>query len=437
MHFNIITLFPELYHTFFSVSIVKRAIEHNKINFTPVNIYDFCDPKKRIDSPVVGGAEGMLLGVNIIEKCFESVQKNYEKKPLTIFFSPQGTVLNQALLKEVYNKAIKDHDAVITTFASRYEGHDKRAEEYYADYVISIGDFVSMGGDLPAMIFIESLLRLHPTILGNDQSALNDSFEKNTLDCDHYANPDEWKEKSIPSILKSGNHKKIKEWRYNNSLKKTLFNRFDWWRNQSITIEEKKSAQKIIPSHYVALLHNDVMLPSGEAGESSVTITDIHDISRSARTYGLKGYYVVTRLKAQKNIVDEFLNFWHEEDKKKSQVNNRFFALENTYCMSELEDVINDIKQKEKKDPLVIVTSSRRDNNHENMISFNDQKRLWILERPVLFVLGTAHGISPEVMKKIEYRLIPLEGIEEFNFLSVRSAAAVLFDRWFGLTRRV
>ena len=430
MKFFINSLFPDLYNAFLKTSIVGKSIEKNIVSVELLNLLEIAG-KERIDAPIVGHGSGMILKPEVIENSYNIILEKVQKKPFTIFFSPHGKKLNQNLLKDIFKK-VSDSSQSIVLYSGRYEGFDARVEEEYADEIISIGDFVLMGGDLPAMVFLESFLRLIPNVIGKSESVENDSFYNHLVDSPHYGNPDVWKDKKIPEVLKSGNHQKIIDWRENESLKRTLIGHFDWWRKNVKKQEDKNKAKKIIPNHYSVLLHNDVMMPDGRVSESSVTSIDIHDIARSSATYGIKKYFIVTRIEAQKKLVEIFLNFWQngygiEMNKNRSE------AIENVVCVSELCEVIDEIKKIENKDPICIVTSSRREIPHERMITYFDQEKIWSLNRPVIFIFGTAHGISPQLMNKIDFRLLPIEGINEFNFLSVRSAAAIIFDRWLGI----
>ncbi len=429
MKLSIATLFPNVFDEFLKTSLIGKSIKNKIIEIDKINMLEIAG-KDRIDTPIAGHGSGMIIKAEIIEKIIEQTKKK-EGNPFTIFFSPHGKKLDQKKLHEIYEK-VNENKKNILLISGRYEGIDARAEDEYADEIISIGDYVLMGGDLPAMIFIESFCRLIPGIVGNEESVKNDSFESPLVDSPHFRNPDTWKNKKIPEILKSGDHKKIEDWRRKESIKRTANENFDWWRKNKTSQKDRTEFLKSIPNHYCALLHNDVMMPDGKTGESSVTSIDIHDIARSSATYGIKHYFLVTRLEAQQKIIDKFLNFWHETGDLINE--NRSFALKNVSWKCELKEVIEKItKENNGIAPICIATSSRREIPHKNMISFFDQGKIWKLNRPVLFIFGTAHGISPKIMEKIEFRLHPIEGMEEFNFLSVRSAAAIIFDRWFGI----
>jgi tRNA (guanine37-N1)-methyltransferase len=429
MNIFISTLFPDLYTQFFSTSIIKKAIGEKKIAVTVENMFSLVAPKERIDSEIVGHGAGMLLGAPIIEKVYNKVEQSSQQKPFTIFFSPHGKKLNQNLLQDIYNRIFQKP---LLLFSGRYEGFDVRAEEFYADEIISIGDYVLFGGDLPIMVFLEGLLRLVPHVISNKESVESDSFVGPFLDHPHYALPDVWKDKKIPPILKSGNHKKIQEWRLFESIKRTVKTNWHWLSQHRLTSSQKKIVKDVIPNHYCVLLHNDVMLPNNIVGTSSVTSIDIHDIARSGTTYGIKKYFIVTRIVSQQKLVEKFLSFWQSEDKLKIN-QSRAFALKDVFLKSELSDVIKEITNLEGIAPLTLVTSCRRNIDHKNLITYFDKNEIWTQQRPVLFIFGTSHGIDPLLIETFDYKLLPIEGLEEFNFLSVRSAAAIVFDRWLGL----
>ncbi len=430
MKITIASLFPSLYSEFWNTSILGRAIKNGICDIRMLNMFDFVEQKKRIDSTLVGHGDGMLIGAEVVERVYDAAVSQESKKPYTIFFSPHGKKLDQDRLKDLYH-VISNQERDLLLFAGRYEGFDARAEEYYADEILSIGDYVLTGGDLPIMVFLEGLLRLIPGVVGKPGSVENDSFSGTFLDCPHYANPSMWKGKMIPDVLKSGNHALVNEWRERQAINRSICENWEWVRRHVHEKLEKQKIKEALPHHYCVLLHNDVMMPNNCSGTSSVTSIDIHDIARSGATYGIKKYFIVTRLEAQQKIVEKFLSFWHNEDSNKINA-SRAFALKNVSVVSELSDVLQIIENEEGKKPITVVTSSRKHISHHAMISYHDQGEVWKQGRPVVFIFGTAHGIDPELMNTFDYRLLPIEGLEEFNFLSVRSAVAVIFDRWFG-----
>ena len=146
----------------------------------------------------------------------------------------------------------------------------------------------------------------------------------------------------------------------------------------------------------------------------------------------------MTRLHKQQNIVAHFLDFWEKEEGESLRrvAYSRKQALKNVQLEGELCDVISEIEKKEGQRPIIIATSGKTSSQHERLITFHSQEDVWRLKRPILFLFGTAHGLSSSVIEQCDFRLIPIEGLTDFNFLSVRSAVAVIFDRWFGCNKK-
>ena len=310
----------------------------------------------------------------------------------------------------------------------RYEGIDERVEEYYADKVISIGDYVLMGGDLPAQVFLEGLLRLLPGIVGKEESVKHESFSGPFLDFPVYGKPIEWQDMKVPEVLLSGDHKKIASWRQNQASKKKIQKRFDWFSQSPTTKEERELAVKYIPPHYIAMMHTDVMIKGGRIGETSVTSLDIHDTARSAATYGIENVFLVTPLKDQQKIVRTFLGFWHSKEGKKYNT-SRYDAVARVRILENYQEVIDAIREKEGKEPVVIATSAKAF-PHSLPIDYFSQGAVWQHERPVLILFGTGQGLSQNLVQKSDFLLDPINGLTDYNNLSVRAAVAIILDRW-------
>jgi len=265
-----------------------------------ISLFDYAKPKERIDAPTFGHSSGMLIRPDVIEKAFDDLDQQ-KGTSFKIMMSPQGKKLDQRLVRELWDK-MQAHTHVLF-FASRYEGIDARVEEEYADELVSVGDFVVMGGDVPAMLLIESLLRYMPGVVGKQESVEKESFSGAFLDHPEYTKPVEWKGYVVPEILRSGNHAAIDSYRKQESARLTVSKHFNWLRSYNLSNQEMDLCKSYIPSHYVALLHSDVFLKGGQVGTSSVTTLDMHDIARSCATYGLKQFFIVTPLKDQQELV--------------------------------------------------------------------------------------------------------------------------------------
>jgi tRNA (guanine37-N1)-methyltransferase len=445
MKISIITVFPQVYDSFLNTSLIKKAIDNGILNVNLVQLSDMCDPKVRVDAPACGPGAGMVIKPEVVEKAINQVEQKWGNG-FKIFFSPQGKKLEQPILKKLSKEfsfsenkksEISKNDHIILVCA-RYEGIDQRVEDYYADLVLSVGDFVVMGGDIPAQLFMEAFLRLVPGIIGRHESVEKESFSRSFLDYPAYSLPKKWNELSVPEVLLSGNHAEIEKFRAEIAAEKTILNRFDWFRSSNPDLEAIKLAKKIIPNHYVALMHTQVLVQDDKVGDSSITSLDIHDIARSSATYGISNYFVVSRLKDQQNILENFLEFWMSDEGKEYNL-TRFEAVKRIIPAQNFEDVFNKIKEKEGLEPIVITTSAKtyKFGTGPKFIDYSCQEEVFKNKRPVLFVFGTSHGLADEVLKKSDYLLLPVNGMSDYNHLSVRSAVAIILDRWLGLYNKV
>ena len=431
MKISILTVFKELYNPFITTSLLKRAQEKGLVSFDIHSLFEYVAPKERIDAPPFGPGTGMVLKPEVIQKGIESQEKAYGKA-FRIFFSPQGKKLDQDLLKDIAEKIQKtDHLMLVP---ARYEGMDARVEEFYADMVISIGDYVLMGGDIPAMVLLEGVTRLLPGVVSKEESIIAESFSGPFLDYPEYTEPVDWKGLMVPEIVRSGNHAAIAQWRQQQAIQKTVKTHFDWLKSYPLSDKERKQVKEGVPTHYVALMHDQVLTgKSLQEGTTSVMSIDIHDIARSSKTYGIKNYFIVTPLIDQQKIIDHFLEFWREEGETYRQ--DRHAALGLVSIKNKLKEVIDEIEEKEGKKPLLVATCARAVEK-VSMITFHDQSEVWQHDRPILFLFGTGNGLSEELLRKCDYVLVPLEGLTEFNHLSVRSATAIVLDRWLGINQK-
>lgn len=442
MKVSIITVFPELHTQFIQASLIGRAIEKGLLEINLVRMSDLCQPKERIDEPTVGPGAGMIIKPAVIEKALMECEQKYGPG-IKIFFSPQGHQLDQNLLAAFAQQLTPDASATpagqshptetnhLILICSRYEGIDARVEEHYADHLISIGDYVIMGGDLPAQIFLEGLLRLLPGIVGSQESVQQDSFQSPFFDYPQYGLPVTWHEKTIPEVLRSGNHAEITQWRQHQACKNTITHRFDWFAQSQPTEKDIELARTCIPPHYVALMHTDVNLKGGTVGNTSVASLDIHDTARACTTYGVKTFFIATPLLDQQEIIKTFLGFWGSEQGKKYN-ESRSKAVSSVKLVSSFNDLVTAIETEEGTTPLIITTSARH-SSLDRQIDYQSQAQVWHHKKPVLFVFGTGQGLSDKILSKSNYHLLPIRGLSTYNHLSVRSAVSIVLDRWLGL----
>ncbi|MDP3889310.1 MAG: tRNA (guanosine(37)-N1)-methyltransferase TrmD, partial [bacterium] len=272
MNISIVTVFPELYESFLKTSLIKRAQENNIVHFDIDRFSSFVSPKERIDAPTFGPGPGMLIRPEVVQKAVEDKEKKYGSS-FKIFFSPQGHKLDQRKLEQITHRARQSEHLML--LPARYEGMDARVEQEYADEIISVGDFVLMGGDIPAMMLLEGMLRLIPGVVGKEESVKEESFTGPFVDYPQFTEPVEWKGKVVPDIVRSGNHAAINQWRMQHAIFKTVREHFSWLRSHFLTSEQRKQVKECVPHHYVVLTHGDVLIGDQRTiGSTSVTTID-------------------------------------------------------------------------------------------------------------------------------------------------------------------
>ncbi len=217
MTISLITLFPAVFDPILNCSILKRAQNKDKVKFQLINLRDFGqEPHKTVDDRPYGGGAGMILKADILARAISNIKFQISnEKYKTILMSASGTPYKQTKAQE-FSKL--DHLIII---CGHYEGVDQRFIDKYVDEEISIGDYVLTGGEIPAMVIADSIVRLIPGVLEKPEATLNESFTTNLLEGPQYTRPEEFEGQKVPQVLLSGDHKKINEWRKEQSFKKT------------------------------------------------------------------------------------------------------------------------------------------------------------------------------------------------------------------------
>lgn len=219
-HIDILTLFPEAFAGVFSSSILKRAQEKRKVTIAVHNIRDYTkDRHRKADDKPYGGGPGMVMSIQPIYDALKKVGK--KTKTRVVYLTPDGARFTQKKAEQL----IKYNQVVL--LCGHYEGIDQRVRDHLIDEEISIGDYVLTGGEVPAMVIVDSVVRLIPGVLGRAESLEDESFNKGTLDYPHYTRPAVFKGWKVPSVLMSGDHTKIKDWRKKQALQKTRKRRPD------------------------------------------------------------------------------------------------------------------------------------------------------------------------------------------------------------------
>ena len=222
MRFDILTLFPEMFPGVLNASILGRAFQSGLASYHLHDIREHADNKHaRVDDRPFGGGPGMVMMCQPLYDCVLAVEKLDAAPPVRILLSPQGELITQERIEALAN------EPRLLIMAGHYEGVDERVIDELAPLELSVGDYVLSGGELPAMILIDAIVRLLPGVLGHEDSAAEDSFAcrgpkgQRLLDCPHYTRPQVWKGRAVPEVLLSGDHGAVARWRMEQMIRRT------------------------------------------------------------------------------------------------------------------------------------------------------------------------------------------------------------------------
>jgi tRNA (guanine37-N1)-methyltransferase len=243
MRFDVVTLFPDMLQAMIGDGVTGRAFNKGLAELATWNPRDYTrDVHRTVDDRPYGGGPGMVMKVEPLQAAIEDA-KQAAPESRVAYLSPQGKELNQSAVRELAQR-----DGMIL-IAGRYEGIDERVIDRYVDEEWSIGDYVLSGGELPALVLMDAVLRLLPGVLGDADSAEQDSFSEGLLDCPHYTRPELFADMPVPEVLKSGNHQAIHCWRLQQSLGRTWLRRPDLLQGRELTKEEQLLLEQFIQAH--------------------------------------------------------------------------------------------------------------------------------------------------------------------------------------------
>lgn len=235
MKISILTLFPEMCNAYLSESIIGRARSAGKVQIECVDIRDYTkDKHRRVDDTPYGGGMGMIMQVDPVYDCFQAICEKDGTVPHLIYLTPQGKTLTQ---KRVVELSKLDN---ITLLCGHYEGIDERVIEELQPEEISVGDYVLTGGELPALILADSISRMLPGVLSNDECFEEESHFNSLLEYPQYTRPYEWRGRKVPDVLLTGHHANVDKWRREQSLKRTAERRPDMLEKADLTKEDRK-----------------------------------------------------------------------------------------------------------------------------------------------------------------------------------------------------
>ena len=224
-HVDIITLHPEIFPGPLNASIIGKALQKEMWSFNTIDLHDFTPDKTiRVDDKPYGGGAGMIIRPDVIGNAIDYLLEQRHKDTPILYMSARGKLLKQHTIQKL--SELKN----IIILCGRFEGIDQRVIELYSIEEISIGDYILAGGDLAAMVLIESCVRLLPNVLGNVNSTIDESFSDDYLEYSQYTRPYRWNSMQVPEVLASGNHQLIKKWRGENSVDTTLKYRPDLYK---------------------------------------------------------------------------------------------------------------------------------------------------------------------------------------------------------------
>lgn len=234
MKFHVLTLFPEMIENGLHTSITGRAMEKGIISLNTVNIRDFAGNRHgKVDDYPYGGGAGMVMQAEPVYGAYRSIEEQAGRKIRTIYLTPQGKTFHQEMAKEF------SREEELIFLCGHYEGIDERVlEEIVTDYV-SIGDYVLTGGELPAMVMIDTISRLVEGVLNNEDSAEFESFQDSLLEYPQYSRPEMWRGRAVPPVLLSGHHANVEKWRREQSVRRTARWRPDLLERANLTEKEK------------------------------------------------------------------------------------------------------------------------------------------------------------------------------------------------------
>ncbi len=235
MRIDILTLFPEMCNAYLSESIIGRARKAGKVQIECVDIRDYTkDKHRRVDDTPYGGGMGMIMQVEPIYDCYNSLCRKTDAKPHLIYLTPQGKTLTQKRVREL---AQMDNIALL---CGHYEGIDERVIEELQPEEISVGDYVLTGGELPALILADSISRMLPGVLSEDERFEEESHYSSLLEYPQYTRPYEWRGRTVPDVLLTGHHANVDKWRRQQSLKRTFERRPDMLEKADLSEEDRE-----------------------------------------------------------------------------------------------------------------------------------------------------------------------------------------------------
>jgi tRNA (guanine37-N1)-methyltransferase len=432
---HILTLFPEFFAGPLSAAQMGRAVAAGLVGFELVNPRDFAPGRhQHVDDRPYGGGPGMVMQPGPLADALASL-----KAPgRVIALTPSGRPLTQELARELAR------ETDLTLVCGRYEGFDERFLEACGVEGVCVGEAVLNGGEAAALCLVEAVARLIPGFMGKEESGDDESFSHGLLEYPHYTRPEEFVGLSVPETLRSGSHAVIARWRREQSLRRTLLRRPELLQAAPLDGDDLNFLQTVERpaglgrSLFLCLLHSPVLDKAGKPGTVSLTNLDIHDMCRVSRSYELGGAIFATPLEDQRELGRRLLEHWTSGAGARANP-DRASALRLGRMAEGLDGAAAWVEAQTGLAPRVAATSARshwrpKRGGRLKAIAFTPPAdiRRWLAQGPVLLVLGTGHGLAPEVISRADAVIGPVRGFSAYNHLPVRAAAAILVDRLLG-----
>ena len=459
LRITIVTLFPECFDGPLSCGLMQRAREAGIVELSFRNPRDAArDRHRTVDDRPYGGGPGMVMLPGPMAETLRALgfgPRGAAQPGRLLMLAPKGRVFDQAMARELAAEAracaerpgvasadiptgsgladVCTDAPCLTLICGRYEGLDARIEELFPVEPVSVGDFVLNGGEAAALCLLEAVCRLLPGYMGHEESGDEESFSAGLLEYPHYTRPEGFEGLRVPDALRSGDHGRIALWRRQASLAQTLETRTALLNDAPLSADDRAflrllSVERPGRNLYCALVHYPVLDREGRTVAVSLTNLDVHDIARSARTYGLGGYYVVTPLEDQRELLEGIVAHWTDGPGKRGNP-DRDRALSLVRGCAGVEEAVRDITGRTGERPLLVATTAREPGAGVPVMGFAALAGA-LRERPVLLLFGTGHGLSPEL--DCDAFAPPLRWHGGYNHLSVRAAVAIMLDRILG-----
>ena len=430
MRINILTLFPEWFASPLDTALLGKAREAGLVEFDILNPRDRTEDRHHIvDDRPYGGGPGMVMMLEPLVKTLRELETERGGAGRIIMLAAAGKPLTQSLARELAR------EETLTLVCGRYEGIDARRMDILPVEQVSVGEAVLNGGEAAAMMLVEAATRLIPGFMGKEESGDDESFSAGLLEYPHFTRPEVFEDVPVPDVLRSGDHGRIAKWRREQSLRTTLRVRPDMLDGAPLTADDMEYLRETVEAAgrlrlgrnlHCALVHYPVFLGDRKTGATSLTNLDVHDIARCSRTYGLGSFTVVTPLKDQQTILETLVRHWTEGPGGVSNP-DRAEAFSLVRMASDVQGAIDLVEARTGQRPVLLGTSAR-----DNGVMTPQAVRDLLVDRPVLLLFGTGHGMAPEILDACDGILRPLRWMDAYNHLPVRGAVAITLDRVLG-----